>query len=119
MVKEQDACSIFCINEEAVNQVKAEMLSEEETKQLADTFKVLGDPTRIKLIQALSIKELCVCDLATLLDMSQSAVSHQLRVLRNMRLVKYRREGKVVYYSLDDSHIVNLFAEGLDHIRHT
>ncbi len=119
MAKEQDVCGIFCINEEAVNQVKEQMLPEEETKKLADTFKVLGDPTRIKLIQALSINELCVCDLATLLDMTQSAVSHQLRVLRNMRLVKYRKEGKVVYYSLDDSHIVNLFAEGLDHIRHT
>lgn len=118
MEKDQDICSVVCINEENVNKVRHHLISDEETQRLADTFKAMGDPTRIKLIQALSIEELCVCDLAALLNMTQSAISHQLRVLRNMRLVKYRREGKIVYYSLDDSHIVNLFTQGLDHVRH-
>jgi DNA-binding transcriptional ArsR family regulator len=83
---------------------------------LAETFKALGDTTRIKILYALSIEELCVCDLTSLLSASQSAVSHQLRILRNMRLVKYRKQGRSVYYSLDDNHIKTLFAEGLKHV---
>lgn len=87
-------------------------------QRLAETFKTLGDPTRIKIIHALSQTELCVCDLAELLDMSQSATSHQLRVLRTNRLVKYRKEGRTVYYSLDDDHILLLFNQGLIHVLH-
>jgi len=84
--------------------------------RLAETFKVLGDPTRMKIIFALSLEELCVCDIANLLGTTKSAVSHQLRVLRNMRLVKYRKDGKMVYYSLDDGHINHLIEEGLRHV---
>ena len=80
---------------------------------------MLGDATRIRILDALSRDELCVCDLAALLDMSSSAISHQLRVLRDARLVKYRREGKMVCYSLDDDHVLTLFAQGLAHIQHT
>ncbi|MGI6553816.1 MAG: ArsR/SmtB family transcription factor [Bacillota bacterium] len=108
-----------CIDEEAVAHAKKHQLTDQEVVKLAETFKVLGDPTRIKIIQSLRQGELCVCDLSQVLEMSQSAISHQLRVLRNLRLVKFRKEGKVVYYSLDDDHITQLFDQGLDHVRHT
>lgn len=114
----KDVCEINCIHEEDVNEIKKQMLEKDTLHQLAETFKILGDPTRIQIIYALSIKELCVCDISAILNLSQSAISHQLRVLRNSRLVKYRKEGKIVYYSIDDSHITNLFREGLDHMNH-
>ncbi|NLC37869.1 MAG: winged helix-turn-helix transcriptional regulator [Clostridia bacterium] len=112
-------CEESCIDEEAVAHAKKNQLTEQEVVKLAETFKVLGDPTRIRIIQALRQGELCVYDLSLVLEMSQSAISHQLRVLRNLRLVKFRKEGKVVYYSLDDDHITQLFDQGLDHVRHT
>jgi ArsR family transcriptional regulator len=83
---------------------------------LAELFKIFGDSTRIKIICALFEAEMCVCDIAALLKMTQSAVSHQLRVLKTSRLVKHRREGKVIYYSLDDEHVKNIFNQGLEHI---
>jgi len=86
---------------------------------MAATFKVLGDPTRIRILDALSREELCVCDLALLLGTSSSAISHQLRVLRDARLVKYRKEGKMAFYSLDDNHVLTLFEQGLEHVGHT
>lgn len=112
-------CEEYCIDEEAVIHAKKHQLTNQEVVKLAETFKVLGDPTRIRIIQSLRQGELCVCDLSQVLEMSQSAISHQLRVLRNLRLVKFRKEGKVVYYSLDDDHITQLFDQGLDHVRHT
>jgi ArsR family transcriptional regulator len=84
---------------------------------LAETFRALGDATRLKIVAALEKQELCVCDLAVLLGASQSAVSHSLRALRQLRLVKYRREGKIAYYSLDDSHISTLLREGVRHVQ--
>jgi DNA-binding transcriptional ArsR family regulator len=84
---------------------------------LAETFKVLGDPTRVRMLDALSRAELCVSDLARLLGSSESAVSHQLRLLRNLRLVRPRRSGRMVFYTLDDQHIVRLFAQGLEHVQ--
>ncbi|MGB4171825.1 MAG: metalloregulator ArsR/SmtB family transcription factor, partial [bacterium] len=81
-------------------------------------FKVLGDPTRIKILSALATEKLCVCDLAAALELSVSAVSHQLRVLKGARLVKYRREGKNIFYSLDDEHVISLFRLALEHVRH-
>ena len=89
---------------------------EEKLYDLAELFKVFGDTTRVKIISALFEAELCVCDIAELLTMSPSAISHQLRVLRQARLVKHRKEGKVVFYSLDDEHIKHIFNEGLTHI---
>ncbi|MFA5535811.1 MAG: metalloregulator ArsR/SmtB family transcription factor [Bacillota bacterium] len=112
------SCEDYCVHREAVCGARENQLSREEVKQLSETFKALGDPTRIKIIQALRHDELCVCDLSQVLQLSQSAVSHQLRVLRNLRLVKFRKEGKNVFYSLDDAHIELLFDQGLDHIRH-
>ncbi|MBI5359144.1 MAG: helix-turn-helix transcriptional regulator [Planctomycetes bacterium] len=98
------------------NRLSKPVMPQETTRKLAETFKVLGDPTRTRIIYALSMEELCVCDIAGLLGAEQSVVSHQLRVLRNMNLVKYRRDGRVVYYSLDDEHIKNLFDECLRHV---
>lgn len=118
MAKETGNCEIFCVNEEKVNIARQQMLPVDVTFSLAETFKALGDPTRIGIINALAKNELCVCDISQLLNMSQSAISHQLRVLRNLRLVKFRKAGKIVYYTLDDEHIVNLFNEGLNHVLH-
>jgi DNA-binding transcriptional ArsR family regulator len=83
---------------------------------LADTFRVLGDPTRVRILDALSTGELCVCDIATLVELSESAVSHQLRLLRSMRLVRTRRAGRLVFYALDDQHIIELFRQALTHV---
>lgn len=115
---EAPICEEFCFDQEAVLRAKKKQLTDDEVTKLADTFRALGDPTRIRVLQALRHEELCVCDLSAVLGMSQSAISHQLRVLRNLRLVKFRKCGKNVYYSLDDNHIVLLFDQGLDHIRH-
>lgn len=84
---------------------------------LADLFKVFGDPTRIRILYALSAEELCVCDIASVLSMTQSAISHQLRVLKQTKLVKFRREGKTVYYSLADSHVKTILNQGLEHVQ--
>lgn len=109
-------CEIECIDWTKVAAVRGSLLSDEATARLAEMFKVLGDGTRIRIIHALSLEELCVCDIATLLGTTKSAVSHQLRMLRNMRVVRYRKTGRIVYYSLDDTHISNLFGEGLKHV---
>ena len=92
------------------------MPEEELLYDLGDFFKILGDSTRIKILSALFQSEMCVCDIAALLGMTQSAISHQLRVLKQGRLVKHRKEGKVVYYSLDDDHIKHIVDQGLTHI---
>ncbi len=86
--------------------------------RLAETFRALSDPTRVRIISALAQQELCVCDLAAVLGMSPSAISHQLRLLRMMGLVRHRKEGRMVYYALDDEHIYHLFCDGLEHVRH-
>lgn len=111
-----EGCSLNIIHEDIINEVKKSIPEEEVLYDLAELFKVFGDSTRIKLICALFKSEMCVCDLAALLGMSQSAISHQLRVLKQSRLVKNRREGKVVYYSLDDEHVKDIFDKGLNHI---
>ena len=92
-------------------------ISEAVAITLAETFKVLGDPTRVRMLDALARAELCVSDLARMLGSSESAVSHQLRLLRNLRLVRPRRSGRMVFYTLDDQHIVKLFAQGLEHVQ--
>ncbi|NLB52182.1 MAG: winged helix-turn-helix transcriptional regulator [Syntrophomonadaceae bacterium] len=116
---EYDRCEINCIHEEAVAEVSKQMLSDNEARSLADIFKTLGDSTRVKMLFALMTRELCVCDLATVIGSSESAVSHQLRILRTQKLVKFRRDGKVLYYSLDDDHVSTLFRQGLEHISHS
>lgn len=111
-------CSCNYIHEDVVKRAKEQMPDEIELYELAELFKVFGDTTRIKILYALFASEMCVCDIAALLGMSQSAVSHQLRVLKQARLVKHRKEGKIVYYSLDDDHVEKIFDQGLNHIKH-
>ena len=112
-----DSCTCSIIHEDIVNIARAKMPEEETLYDLAELFKVFGDTTRIKIICALFESEMCVCDIAALLCMNQSAISHQLRVLKQARLVKFRKDGKVVYYSLDDEHIKLIFDLGLIHIK--
>ena len=109
-------CNGNIIHEDIVVRVKDKLPAEETLYDLAELFKVFGDTTRIKIICALFESEMCVCDLSCLLNMTQSAISHQLRVLKSARLVKFRREWKVVYYSLDDEHIKHIYDAGLNHI---
>lgn len=115
---ECDICEEVCYHPQTICLAKAEMLSEGTIQRLAETFKILGDPTRIKILHLLSKRELCVCDIAETLQMGQSAISHQLRTLRSARLVKYRKDGKEAWYSLDDGHILSLLCQGLEHINH-
>lgn len=114
-----DACEIQFVDEKKVKSVRKAMKSAAAVTALAETFKILGDPTRIKIAFALAREELCVCDIANLLGVSQSAVSHSLRTLRQMNLVKFRREGKTAYYALDDEHIKSLLDIGFRHIEET
>jgi len=110
---------VCCSNElhtEVVNSVRAKMPETEVLYELAELFKVFGDTTRVRILYALSAQEMCVCDIADLLDMTHSSISHQLRVLKQARLVKFRKEGKTVFYSLDDCHINQIFNCGLEHI---
>lgn len=111
-----DACEIEFIDEQKVDRVRRQMKTQSAVAALAETFKILGDPTRIKIAFALSSEELCVCDIANLLGASQSAISHSLRTLRQMKLVKSRKAGKIVYYALDDEHIKSLLDEGFRHV---
>lgn len=107
---------MFHADQAKVAAVRQALISPHSVSALADTFKTLGDPTRVRILDALSKAELCVCDIATLLGLTESAVSHQLRVLRHVRLVRSRREGRMVFYTLADQHIISLFAQGLSHV---
>lgn len=109
-------CDCNILHEDTIQEVKSKMPQEESLYDLAELFKVFGDTTRIKILYALFASEMCVCDISFLLGMTQSAISHQLRVLKQARLVKFRKDGKVVYYSLDDEHIQRIFDQGLLHI---
>lgn len=112
----EDRCDCNVIHESVVKMVQDKMPDEEKLYDLAELFKVFGDSTRIRILWALSESDMCVCDIAALLNMTQSAISHQLRILKQTRLVKNRKEGKVVYYSLDDAHVKQIFEVGLIHI---
>ena len=112
----KDLCEVDFVDAEKVNAVRKAMKPPDAVLMLAETFKILGDPTRIKIAFALAREELCVCDIANLLGVSQSAVSHSLRTLRQMKLVRFRKDGKIAYYTLDDEHIANLLDEGFTHV---
>ena len=114
--EKNEQCSCNVIHENVLDKVRKSLPHDEVLYDLAELFKAFGDSTRIKILYALCEEEMCVCDLAVLLRVTQSAVSHQLRLLKTLRLVKFRRQGKVVYYSLDDEHIKHIFKEGLNHI---
>lgn len=117
MTAHSDTCQILAVDTAKVAEVAGLMQPREPLTRMAELFKALGDTTRVRILHALSFSELCVCDLACLLSMSSSAVSHQLRLLRGQKIVKYRREGKNVIYSLDDQHVVDLLRQGLEHVR--
>lgn len=113
---EVECCDVTCIHNEVVQKVLEKMPEENLLSELADFYKVFGDATRIKILCVLLESEMCVCDLAAVLGMTQSAISHQLRVLKQMKLVKNRREGKTVFYSLADGHIQLIISQGMEHI---
>ena len=114
--KTVNSCDCDSVNQELVDKVKKKFPDDELLGDLSDFFKVIGDGTRIRILWALDVTEMCVCDIAVLLNMTQSAISHQLRVLKQANLVKNRKEGKVVYYSLVDDHVREIFDQGLIHI---
>lgn len=114
---EEEGCRVRIVHLDRVMQARQESIPEPRLGHLAQIYKILGDPTRLKMALALKSGEMCVCDLAAHLGLSESAVSHQIRRLRDLALVKGRRDGQVLYYSLDDHHIEDLIAMGLDHVR--
>lgn len=118
MSKAKDVCEIVYVNEVQVKRVQKQMPDSATVNQVTEIFASLSDPTRARIVFALSKAELCVCDVAALLGMSVSAVSHQLRVLRHLGLVKYRKAGRMAYYSLDDEHASALLTQALDHVLH-
>ena len=111
-----ERCEYMCVHEDVVNKVKSEMPEDETLYDLAELFKVFGDSTRIKILYALFESELCVCDIAQLLNISQTAASHQLRVLKNNKLVRFRKEGKIVFYALADNHVRRIIDQGIEHV---
>ena len=113
----QDTCQVNLIDEQRIIFAREKMPDEETLADIAETFKLLGDLTRVRIIQALAASELCVCELAALLEMTSSAISHQLRLLRAAKIVRFRKDGKIVYYSLDDDHVRSLIADTLTHVR--
>ncbi len=110
-------CDVVLVHQKAVDTVLARQASDDEVTYLADTFQMLANPTRLRIVEALAVQEMCVCDLAVVVGASQSAVSHQLRQMRQMRIVQYRKDGRMAYYRLDDPHIETLFGTGLEHVR--
>ncbi len=114
--EEIQCCEENLVHTGAVRRVRELLPPDERLYDLAELFKIFGDSTRVKILYALLEGELCVCDIASLMEVTQSAVSHQLRVLKNSKLVKFRREGKTVYYSLADSHVIQILDQGMEHV---
>jgi DNA-binding transcriptional ArsR family regulator len=118
MSSERTAVSPMIVDADAVRSVREHAIDEDLTLKVAEIFKALADPTRVRILHALSHAELCVGDLAAVLEMSESAVSHQLRLLRSLHVVRARRDGKLVFYTLDDEHVTRLFQLSLEHLGH-
>ncbi len=114
--KEAPRCEYLCVHQDVVDRVNRIMPEEEQLFDLAELFKIFGDSTRVRILFVLFESEMCVCDIAQLLGMTQSAISHQLQVLKKSKLVKYRREGKTVFYSLADGHVRAILDQGMEHI---
>ena len=115
-INDVECCDFYQVHEKVVEAVNKNMPDEDELYDLAELFKIFGDSTRIKILYVLFESEMCVCDIAQLLGMSQSAISHQLQVLKKSKLVKYRRKGKTVFYSLADSHVRTILGQGMEHV---
>ena len=114
---DEDGCQIRVVHLEKVEQARKEAISDRDLERPSLTYRVLGDPNRLKIVLVLRDVEMCVCDLAAFTGLSESAMSHQLRRLKDLALVKSRREGQIIYYTLDDEHVTNLLDVGLDHVR--
>ncbi len=114
---DEDGCQIRVVHLEKVEQARKEVISDRDLDRLSLTYRVLGDPNRLKIVMVLRTVEMCVCDLAAFTRLSESAVSHQLRRLKDLALVKSRRDGQIIYYSLDDEHVTELLEVGLEHVR--
>ena len=112
-----ERCDAVCTHDEIIERVRAELPDEDTLYDLTELFRIFGDSTRVRILYLLFASEMCVCDMAALLGLTQSAVSHQLRALKNVRLVKARREGKTVFYSLADDHVKTIINQGLEHVR--
>jgi DNA-binding transcriptional ArsR family regulator len=117
MIDTDALCDIHLVHEEAVREALTDRATDEDVTYLADLFQILASPTRLRMVEALARRELCVCDLAAVVGVSESAVSHHLRQLRQMRIVAFRKDGRMAYYRLDDDHIDRLFETGLEHVR--
>lgn len=115
-IPEVERCEFLCVHQDTVEQVRNHLPTPQSLTDMAELFRLFGDPTRLKILCSLSQQELCVCDLSNLIGMTQSAVSHQLRQLKQGRLVKSRREGKTIFYSLADDHVETVLAQGMEHI---
>lgn len=115
MMNTDDTCQVKFVNQDTVSALRKSLKEPETISRLAEIFGVLADPTRLKICMSLSQAELCVCDLAAILNISESAVSHQLRLLRSLRMVKFRRDGKMAFYTLDDAHVTALINQGMEH----
>jgi DNA-binding transcriptional ArsR family regulator len=113
-----NVCGEKCINEVNVNKTLEHLPGQEDIVRMAEIFKALSDPSRLKIVLALLQREHCVCDIAVICNQTESAISHQLRVLRTLKIVRNRREGKIVYYTLDDDHVISLIHMSLDHVKH-
>lgn len=113
------SCEVTFVHKERVADARKGLHDNPTTTGLSEIFKVLGDPTRLKICMALARQELCVCDIAALLSLTESAVSHQLRLMKTLRLVQYRKQGKMAYYRLDDEHVEDLIRLGVRHVRET
>lgn len=116
VIEKVDNCNCTVIHHEIIDEVRKDILEESILSDLADLFNVFGDTTRIKILHVLSKSEMCVCDISALINMNRSSVSHQLKTLRQAKLVKYRKEGKIVYYSLSNDHVKQVFNQGLIHL---
>ena len=114
---EEDGCLVRVVHLDRVERARKDVIAERELDRLSLTYKVLGDPNRLKIVMALKNVEMCVCDLAAFTGLSESAVSHQLRRLKDLALVKSRRDGQIIYYALDDAHVSGLLEVGLEHVR--
>ena len=115
-INEAEHCDFMHVHPETIEFVNSQIPDETKLYELADFFKVFADSTRIRILYVLKCSEMCVCDIAQILNMSQSAISHQLRVLKQMKLVKNRRDGKTIFYSLADDHITTILSQGIEHI---
>ena len=116
-MQDNDLCEVHLVHDDAVAAALLDRAADEDLVYLSHTFKMLASPTRLRIVEALAERELCVCDLAAVVGVSQSAVSHQLRQLRQMRIVRYRKDGRLAYYRLDDRHVETLYRTGLEHVQ--